>query len=400
MPEHVRSDMPRSSSLSQSGLRNSVPTLFFQPKLTVNTPGDTYEQEADRVADQVMRMKEGDAPIIRGSASPAVQRSLHSPWSVFEGDVEETSEGLVQTQRNNNSGDWADRDVAAQVNPAVQRAGASLPADTRRQMERNMGYDFTRVQIHTDASAAEAANAVQARAFTKGRHIVFDRGQYAPDTREGKRLLAHELTHVVQQGQASPQPHGATSPSVPAIQRVGTLPDVQRIQWNTARKTGRISYPWGKNAGYVGNVYHVETDAGTTIQAWKPHDGSTYWCHGFTFGGSKAPNGPFSIWGSEVTTVLNDEGWRQGRSCLARPGSDILVFWDAQQQLAHTGIVNSVSAPNAIIDENSSTLDSKWGYRPRNQNSWLSNANAYGRYRVFSKNPVAGPCVGLGPNEQ
>ena len=68
------------------------------------------------------------------------------------------------------------------------------------------GYDFTRVRIHTDEGAAASAASMQARAYTVGSDIVFGQGQYAPETSEGRRLIAHELTHVVQQGSASVQP--------------------------------------------------------------------------------------------------------------------------------------------------------------------------------------------------
>lgn len=62
-----------------------------------------------------------------------------------------------------------------------------------------MGQDFSRVRFHTDASAQQSADEVNARAYTVGHHIVFGAGRFAPETREGRRLLAHELTHVVQQ---------------------------------------------------------------------------------------------------------------------------------------------------------------------------------------------------------
>ena len=67
-------------------------------------------------------------------------------------------------------------------------------------MEPRFGYDFSRVRVHTDARATQSARAVNALAYTVGRDVVFDAGQYAPHTNEGKSLMAHELTHVVQQG--------------------------------------------------------------------------------------------------------------------------------------------------------------------------------------------------------
>ncbi len=73
-------------------------------------------------------------------------------------------------------------------------------------MEPRLGHDFSGVRVHTDDRAAESARAVNAVAYTVGAHVVFDRAQYAPASRDGRRLLAHELTHVVQQGRAAVMP--------------------------------------------------------------------------------------------------------------------------------------------------------------------------------------------------
>jgi Domain of unknown function (DUF4157) len=88
--------------------------------------------------------------------------------------------------------------------PAVRgvlgSAGAPLGADVRAFMEPRFGRDFSGVRIHTDASAAASAAAVQARAYTVGSNIAFAAGAYSPGTAAGRRLLAHELTHTIQQG--------------------------------------------------------------------------------------------------------------------------------------------------------------------------------------------------------
>ena len=81
----------------------------------------------------------------------------------------------------------------------MKGGGQPLPASVRNFFEPRFGYDFSQVRIHTNEQAAEMASSINARAFTNGRDIVFGSGEYAPGTVEGKRLLAHELTHVVQQ---------------------------------------------------------------------------------------------------------------------------------------------------------------------------------------------------------
>src|SRR6185295_4906502 len=82
----------------------------------------------------------------------------------------------------------------------AQQGGAPLSNELRSYFAPRLGYDFSHVRIHDDGAAASAARAVQARAYTVGRDIVFGAGEFAPATREGRRLLAHELVHVMQQG--------------------------------------------------------------------------------------------------------------------------------------------------------------------------------------------------------
>jgi hypothetical protein len=88
------------------------------------------------------------------------------------------------------------------VHDALRAPGQALDASARASMERRFGHDFGRVRVHADAKAAESARAVNALAYTVGRDVVFGAGQYAPGTATGRRLLAHELTHVVQQDPA------------------------------------------------------------------------------------------------------------------------------------------------------------------------------------------------------
>ena len=174
----------------------SAPAHFFapniQPKFTVNTPGDAYEQEADRVADQVMRMGEGDPPIVQRmalTAIPGVQRKCAK------------CEQEEQAQRKE-TGSAAGGFAAPPIVHQTLSGGSSQPMDagTRQFMESRFGQDFSHVRIHTDSRAAESAAAIQARAYTLGRNIVFGQGQYQPGNEEGRRLLAHELAHVGQQG--------------------------------------------------------------------------------------------------------------------------------------------------------------------------------------------------------
>jgi hypothetical protein len=239
---------------------------------------------------------------------------------------------------------------------------------------------------------------VNARAFTLGHHVVFGRGQYAPDSEDGRRLLAHEFTHVIQQASSpSLQPIRSSKNSLeksPMVKRRNPEAAIQRVRWNSARDTGRDSYPWG--SGPLGDVYQVETDAGNRINAWKPHDGQTYWCHGFTFGGFSVAAGPFSIWGQDVPTVLTDDGWQRALSCMAGR-NEILVF--AGNNVAHSGLIDSTAVSAGVVDEGTSMLESKWGQLALNTSSWTTNVRQYGAYAVYSKSPPVGVCAGKGANE-
>ncbi len=143
----------------------------IQTKLAINARGDKYEQEADRIADQVLAK-----PVHRllGEAQPRIQR--------FAG----ASRGQVEV-------------VPASVDRALASPGRPMPSALRHEMEGRFGYDFSGVRVHTGTAAEESARDVGAHAYTFGPNIVFGAGEYAPRTDEGRRLLAHELTHSLQQ---------------------------------------------------------------------------------------------------------------------------------------------------------------------------------------------------------
>lgn len=99
------------------------------------------------------------------------------------------------------------------VNEPTRSAGDPLDASTRRLMEMRFGRDFSAVRVHTGASAAQAAASIRARAYASGNDVVFAQARYAPHTRAGQALLAHELAHVVQQSGASAAAHSRRAPS-------------------------------------------------------------------------------------------------------------------------------------------------------------------------------------------
>jgi hypothetical protein len=101
-------------------------------------------------------------------------------------------------------------DVTPSVYETVQSKGHSLPEETRSFMEERFGYDFSKVQIHNDSMAHQSSSEIDANAYTHGHHIVFGAGQYQPATDLGKHLIAHELSHVIQQGTPANKTTGKT----------------------------------------------------------------------------------------------------------------------------------------------------------------------------------------------
>jgi hypothetical protein len=172
-------------TIGNQAVQRLLQSSHIQAKLRISQPGDKYEQEADRVADTVMRMPEPSPKLARDS--PATTVSL--------GAVIQRREDVAAAPRITPS-------VAAGIS-ALKGRGSPLPPPTRAFFEPRFGADFSQVRVHTDTHAARTATSVNAKAFTVGQNIAFGPGRYAPHSGEGQRLLAHELTHVVQQSSDS-----------------------------------------------------------------------------------------------------------------------------------------------------------------------------------------------------
>ena len=159
-----------------------------QPKLAVGQVDGPLEREADTAADQVMRMPGADASVIAASLHP-VQKSVISgpigPHALHTGHLG-SPEATVS-------------EAPGMLHEVLRAPGQPLDAATRAFMEPRFGYDFSRVRVHTDATAAESARSVSAVAYTVGRDVVFGAGQYAPGQEAGRKLLAHELAHTIHQ---------------------------------------------------------------------------------------------------------------------------------------------------------------------------------------------------------
>ncbi|WP_309371702.1 DUF4157 domain-containing protein [Nitrosomonas sp.] len=182
-----RSGLP--SSLSQSeAIQSFLKNQRIQPKTQVGQPHDRYEQEADRIADRVV-----SGGYVAGSDTIHSQKNRYAVQRMCEECEEE-----LQLKPNASVAGNATPEISASMKPEPG-TGNQLSVERRGFFESRMGHRFDDVRIHTDKRAARMARTINARAYTLGRDIVFNEGQYKPGTREGDKLLAHELTHVVQQ---------------------------------------------------------------------------------------------------------------------------------------------------------------------------------------------------------
>lgn len=162
----------------------------LQAKLAVGPAGGPLEQEADLVADQVIRMPD--------PASPIARVPLQVSCKCAECEEEDRHSKALQMKPAGPSPPESD-EAPGIVHDALRSHGQPLDPATRAYFEPRFGHDFSDVRVHTDDRAAESAGSIGAVAYTAGSHIAFATGRYDPDTSSGRRLLAHELTHVVQQ---------------------------------------------------------------------------------------------------------------------------------------------------------------------------------------------------------
>ncbi|MCB9287773.1 MAG: DUF4157 domain-containing protein [Lewinellaceae bacterium] len=216
-----------SSSLSVQAKEENA---FFQARLKVGQPGDKYEQEADAMAEAVvndssgpevqrMGQEEEELQAKAGPHSPELQRAEDEEELQMQKDDEEElqmkeeeeelqmqeEEEELQMQEQPGGGKVAGTSLSNRITSAAGR-GKPLSAGTKAEMESAFSADFSGVSVHTDEESVAMNQGLGAQAFTHGKDVFFNAGKYNPESADGKRLLAHELTHVVQQNGEEVQP--------------------------------------------------------------------------------------------------------------------------------------------------------------------------------------------------
>jgi hypothetical protein len=220
----------------QRSIGNRATTRLLSPilqtKLKLGPAGDKYEQEADRVAEQVVRQSEQGSPDVQRSSlakeeiqakplSESISRVQRSPIEEEElqmkriqrAPIEE--EELQMKRQHGAEGGEVESSVEQQIHSA-RGGGQPLEKGVRRQMERGFGASFKGVRVHTNQQADTLNRSLNARAFTVGNDLFFRSGEYKPGSSNGKQLLAHELTHTIQQSGGE----SAQRKSEPVVQRI------------------------------------------------------------------------------------------------------------------------------------------------------------------------------------
>jgi hypothetical protein len=370
--------------LAKVAPRRAHPML--QPKLTVGPVGDRYEQEADRVADQVLSVptlspavtgeagrgtqqvqrqgeaQEQQATSLAASITPLVQRQAEDqvdpdeiqlkPFVGIQRQEEEhlqtrSIEGIHLVQR--------EADGSFEAGPNIEDrlvgrhdSGSSLPDEVRTYMEPRFGTDFSDVRIHTGSEAVQLSRALRAQAFTHGRDIYVDAARYDPGTNAGKRLLAHELTHVVQQtGSRQSRIGRKTGSSAP------TLPGgvIQRA-WIGLRQLGGGFLNWMLGKPWVwrqrGNFFNLGVyHAHIWLEDKLASPGQPFYDRGF------GPHGLFSETGrqgeySVRQRNLNDGKIRRAIEAEGDPGKYSLLHnncqdWVSRVLTRYTGLAASIT---------------------------------------------------------
>ncbi len=194
-------NLPEKKNIQKGFSQSSV----IQPKLRIGQPGDKYELEADAVANQVMKLGKNNTMQMQpiGEEEELMQPKLR--MQPIEEDEEPIQMKCAECEKEAEMLQPKSDNVGV-ATPSIERqiysskgSGTNLPESTNQFMSRAIGTDFSGVKIHTGSNAVQMNRQLQARAFTYGSDIYFNSGEYSPESSNGKSLLAHELTHVVQQ---------------------------------------------------------------------------------------------------------------------------------------------------------------------------------------------------------
>lgn len=232
--ESMASEIQAHQDFSRSSLRASAGAV--QAKLQVNAPADAYEQEAVRIAEQMMRRSEPETALARTSGGECPTSRTGEP------ELRRLSLKRVQ------EGNTGRTPAPPAVDDVLATPGQALHPTARAFMEPRFGHSFADVRVHADAAAGESAREIGALAYACKNHLVFAPGQYSPSSEPGRRLLAHELAHVVQQAD-------------------GAEATVQRFDWGLHDVPGMAEWAEGRYKPWDESSARAECEG--QIESWR-----------------------------------------------------------------------------------------------------------------------------------
>ncbi|MEH2127688.1 eCIS core domain-containing protein [Nostoc sp.] len=221
------------SAFSKDFSQVPISTTKPQPimaKLTIGAVGDKYEQEADRVAAQVVQRINAPAPVQSGEDETVKPEEMETK----DNEARLMRSPILQ-RKSSDDGMAATPDLEASINQA-RGGGQPMANNIREPMEQAFGADLSGVKIHANAQSDELNRSIQARAFTTGKDVFFRQGAYEPGSLGGQELLAHELTHVVQQ-------NGGTVQRKQIIQRYSDIENQGKVSTTKKLRLDKSTVP-------------------------------------------------------------------------------------------------------------------------------------------------------------
>jgi len=195
------------STFGNQAVQRLFNSNHIQAKLKINQPSDKYEQEAENITKQLMRMPK---PVLSRTTEKDEENSKQTRQQCNSFEVNPFyKDNLTEGSYKQSKTDGFKPQI--KLNPqtyskVIQGGGQPLPKYTRTYFEDRMNVDLSQVRVHSRSQASELAENINAKAFTLGHHVIFGKGRYAPNGIEGRRLLSHELTHVIQQNRTDSIP--------------------------------------------------------------------------------------------------------------------------------------------------------------------------------------------------
>ena len=186
---------------SYKSSENSTTIPNIQTKLKISQPDDPLEREADGVSEQIVAMDYTDSDTKFGNKIEGIE-TINRKCSTCEEDNNDKEKPIQiswKSNINNKQNEAVSYEINNEIRNVISDRGQPLDTPTKEFMGSRFGCDFSNIRIHTDERGAKSAYSVNALSYTIGNNVIFNEGKYQPNTLEGRRLLAHELTHVVQQ---------------------------------------------------------------------------------------------------------------------------------------------------------------------------------------------------------